>query len=244
MTDSNKIEELNQRVDQLKKVLAQKRSRTNFFNTSTLIVGLLVLALLTAYFAVGYYQFADITRPEMVLKFGKAELEKNLTQVRQTMSDEIKRAAPGWAEEISAELINGMPNFREFLEESITGVIDEQIEKGKVITKEKFVSMIEDNRQDFEEAIELMGDEDASQAFVDRIMPIMEKEYVPNMRFDAIQILGVLDDLNQRLAKLEKGENLNEIEKQQRYILGLTRTLRLNELPPSPDDPDPRQADQ
>lgn len=222
---------LEERIDMLTRELAGKRRSTNWATNLTLLVGMLIIILLCVYFGIGYYIINDSTRPERIVQSAKGMIEEYAWEARNAAVDEIRASAPGWAEEVSNQFINRMPGMRKQAESALTQVLEEQLQRGRQITTEQFAIMLRENREDFREAIETLSDDGDTQEFVARIMPIVEKQYVPALRNDAIQILGVLDDLNRRLDRLATADDLNPVEEQQRHILGLARLLREERAP-------------
>ena len=215
-----------QRIDKLTKEIARKRGKTNFGSTATLVIGLLAMGLLTAYFLYGYMEFQWVTQPENLVNYGKDEFDRNLVKVRAMAEEEIKKSAPDWAREISEEVVNNMPTAREQIEETLKSMLDEQLEEGQKITAAKFQQIVQDNRKDFAEAIESMTSEGGSEEFAEKVVPILEREVSVDMRYSAVQALGIFSDVNSRLEKLATGEGLNEIEQQMRYVLGLVKRLQ------------------
>jgi hypothetical protein len=217
---------LEERIDLLTKELASKRRATNWGTNLTLLVGLLALVLLCGYFGFGYYMFDNNTQPETIVSAAKMYLQDYSEQGRQIASEEVRKSAPVWAREVSRELIANMPSMREKAETTIVGYFDEQLERSEKLTTEQFSKIMEENRDEFEEAIGIIMEEGSSDEFVTKIMPIIEKRYAPEMKANVSNVLGGLQDINRRLRKLAKSKTLNPIEEQQKHILGLTRLLR------------------
>ena len=151
-------------------------------------------------------------------------------QARQVASQEVRKSAPIWAQEASRELIANMPSFREKAETAIVQYLDEQLEKTQQQTASGFADLMDENRGSFAEAIDIIVKEEGSDEFVNKIMPIIEDNYAPELKDSVTSTLGTLQDLNRRMKKLARGQNLNEIEQQQKHILGLTRLLRDQEI--------------
>ena len=85
---------------------------------------------------------------------------------------------------------------------------------------------MEENRADFKDAIDVIVKDGGSDEFMDKIMPIIEREYAPDMKDSVSNALSAIQELNRRIEKLSMGLELNPIEEQQKHILGLTRLLR------------------
>ena len=226
MSTSNTPSHTEERIDMLVKELARKRRATNWGTNLSLIIGLLAIAALCVYFGYGYFALDGITKPAEVVKFGKSYLDDYSREARKIAATEVKKSAPIWAQEASRELVANMPTFREKAETSIADYLDKQLEQTHAVTEQEFAKLMDNNRVDFAEAIEIIIKDGGSDEFVEKIMPVIEREYAPDMKASVSNALGAIQELNRRVEKLARGTNLNPVEEQQKHILGLTRLLR------------------
>ena len=215
-----------QRIDLLTKELASKRRSVNWSTNLTLIVGLLAILALFGYFGYGYNELNSITQPDQILAAASSYLDDYSIEARKAAAEEVRKSAPVWAQEASKELVASMPSLREKTEESVAQYFDAQLQISQNMTRKEFAKIMRDNRDDFEDAINLIIEEGKSSEFVDRVMPIIEENYAADMKANVAKALGGLQDINRRIDRLARGKNLNPIEQQQRQILGLTRRLR------------------
>jgi hypothetical protein len=217
---------IEQRIDLLTKELASKRRSTNWSTNLTLIIGLLAILALCGYFGYGYNELNSITKPDQILAAAAGYLDEYSVEARKAAAVEVRKSAPVWAKEASKELVANMPTLREKTEESVAQYFDSQLQAGQNMTRGEFEIILRDNRDDFEEAINLIVEEGNSDEFVDQVLPIIEKNYGRDLKANVAKVLGGLQDMSRRIDKLARGKNLNPIEEQQRQILGLTRRLR------------------
>ena len=215
-----------ERINILVKELARKRRSTNWGSNLSLLLGLGIIVALCAYFSYGYYQFDDFTKPENIVTYANSYLDDYSVQAREMAAAEVKKSAPIWAKEASRELVANMPMLREKAEATITQYLEDQLNQTEQQTSAGFVNLMDENRADFAEAIDLVVKEGSSDDFVDKVMPLIEQNYAPHMKTTAKDTLGILEQINQRVERLARGQNLNVIEEQQKHILGLTRLLR------------------
>jgi hypothetical protein len=215
---------MEERIDLLTKELAAKRKSTNFSSNASLILGLLSILLLCGYFGYGYYAMKEMTRPEIIVQSASTWLETYSVEARQAAAEEIRKSAPVWAQEAIKELVANVPAFREKAELAIADYFDRQLSETQDSTKKEFSKIMRNNREEFEEAINLIVESDKPEEFVDTVLPIIEENYATDMRANVSSVLGGLQDFNERLDHLAEGENLNPLEQQQRHILGLTRS--------------------
>ena len=223
MTNTSHVEE---RIDHLVKELAGKRRITSLGTNLSLLVGLISIALLCVYFGYGYFMLDELTKPETVVGSAKAYLEDNSPQTMEIAAAEVRNSAPIWANQASQEFIASMPTVREQAEVALMSYIDEQLAETQKLTSEGFEDMMDKHQADFADAINMMVAGGDSAVFTEKVMPLIEEAYAPEMKESVLNTLGILQEINRRMEKLATGKDLNEIELQQRKILGLTRLLR------------------
>ena len=223
MTNTSHVEE---RIDHLVKELAGKRRITSLGTNLSLLVGLISIALLCVYFGYGYFMLDELTKPETVVGSAKAYLEDNSPQAMEIAAAEVRNSAPIWANQASQEFIASMPTVREQAEVALMSYIDEQLAETQKLTSEGFENMMDRHQADFADAINMMVAGGDSAVFTEKVMPLIEEAYAPEMKESVLNTLGILQEINRRMEKLATGKDLNEIELQQRKILGLTRLLR------------------
>lgn len=214
------------RINQLHKELIGKRRATNWSSNIVLVLGLLIILALCGYFGYGYRELDSVTQPREIVGAAKSYLEDFSVEARKTAGEEVQKSAPIWAKQASTELLANMPKMRESAEESFTQYFDEQVQKTKEFTRAEFSKIVTDNRSDFDEAINMLVEKGKSDEFVAKVMPIIEQQYAADMPTQVSNVLGGLQFINQQLEKLALGQDLNPIEQQQRYILGLARLMR------------------
>ncbi|MDG1895205.1 MAG: hypothetical protein P8J37_09870 [Fuerstiella sp.] len=65
-------------------------------------VTVVVLALLSFYFAYGYREFSKLLQPQEIVSLGAALVDDNVSVVREAIQDEVSQSAPVWAEQLSS----------------------------------------------------------------------------------------------------------------------------------------------
>lgn len=211
MSTTNTSSYLEERIDLLTKELASKRRATNWASNLSLILGLIVILLLCGYFGYGYYMFNDITNPKTVVASAKSYLDDLSIEARQTAGEEVKKSAPIWAQQASVELVANMPTLREKAEVAIGQYFDDQVQQSQDIARREFTRLIEENRKDFDEAIKIISEEGKSEEFVSKVMPLIEKQSGNDIQTQVTNVLGGLEFINEQLAKLSRGQDLNPI---------------------------------
>jgi len=226
MSTSSTTGHMEERIDQLNKELVAKRRATNWSSNLVLVIGMLAILFLCGYFGYGYYMFDDITNPRKIVNAAKSYVEDLSIEARRTAGEEVKKSAPIWAKQASVELVANMPTIREKAEITFTQYFDEQVLATKDMTRTEFAKIVENNRGEFKEAIDTLVQQGKSDEFVAKVMPIIEQQYATDMQSQVQDVLGGLQFINEQLDKLSANKELNPIEQQQRYILGLARLMR------------------
>ncbi len=226
MTTNNSSTHFEQRIDLLAKELASKRRSVNWFANLSLVVGILVLLTLGGYFGYGYNELNSMTKPDQILAAASNQLNEYSEEARKFAAVEVRKFAPLWAEEASLKLIQSLPSLREKTEESLAQFFDNQLQSRQKKTRREFAMVLRDNRDDFENAINIIVEQNDSSQFVDQVMPIIEKNYGAELKANVGEALSGLREANRRIVELAQGKDLNLIEQQQRQILGLLRLLR------------------
>ncbi len=214
---------MEERIDLLTKELAAKRRSTNWSTNLTLVLGFLSILLLCGYFGYGYYALNDLTQPKTIVASATTYINEFSVEARKAAAEEVRKSAPIWAQEASKELVANMPNLRETAEGTIANYFDRQLDETQTATRREFTRIMQEHRDVFEEAINLVVEDNKADEFSDKILPIIEENYAVDLRSNVANVLGGLQEFNKRLDKLAAGKDLNPIEEQQRHIIGLTR---------------------
>ena len=143
---------LSDRINVLTQKLSQQEASISRSTTVTMVVGVIALALLTAYFYFGYGEIAKLLEPKTLVPYGAGMLEDNLPDARQRMVQLVNDSAPAWAEQVSQNLRQSIPTAREKLEDYILSQTDDMLVQTTKITEEKFRATIQENRELVERA--------------------------------------------------------------------------------------------
>jgi len=145
---------LNKRLDSALAELETQRHRVKRSSIISVCIGGALLALLTAYFTVGYVKILEfVNRPEEAVALVGQTLEDMLPDARQQLETMIVEDASEWAEMASEELLASAPDIREQLEGLIFDQTEVLVEKLSGFTEEKFKEFLEDQRPLFESTI-------------------------------------------------------------------------------------------
>lgn len=226
---------LSDRINVLTQKLSQQEASISRSTTVTMVVGVIALALLTAYFYFGYGEIAKLVEPKTLVPYGAGMLEDNLPDARQRMVQLVNDSAPAWAEQVSQNLRQSIPTAREKLEDYILSQTDDMLVQTTKITEEKFRATIQENRELVEKGFnELANSEDLSDVTLDALVAALDQQLQSDMRDQAEAVLDTLQHLRNRVQKLVVGKELDEEEQSERRILMLARRLQVMEADPTP----------
>src|SRR5436309_10914621 len=97
---------LKDRLDQLNRELARERRRTQRATALTLVVGLIVVALLSGYFAYGYIKIAPVIKPQFLLDVAEDTIQRELPKGRVKLEEQIIKSSPEWAQRLSQQALD------------------------------------------------------------------------------------------------------------------------------------------
>ena len=196
----------------------------------TLIVAVIALCLMTAYFVYGYQQFASILKPTELVATVAGMVDENIEPARESLVAEIEKSAPTWAESLSIQAIEATPSLRESLEEYILSQSEESIGKVVSLTEDRFKGILSQHHDEVQNLVtELTTNEQASKEVIDALQQVLNDEIGRDMQANAGEVLETLNLLTHRVDKLAKGKNLSEEEKLERQALMIVRRLQLEE---------------
>ncbi len=226
------------RVDQLAQKLSQHEAALNRSSTTMLIVGLLALALLSAYFYFGYHMIADLLEPKHLVPFGANMLETNLPTAREAITKQISDSAPAWADQLSVQARNSLPTLRVKLEDYVLAQTGDMLGQATKLTEEQFRKTIAENRELLDRGFEeLAASETLSDESLQALVVALEQQLQADMKADAETVLDTLQDLRARVQRLQSGKETDEVEQIARRVLMIARRLQLMEADPQPIQP-------
>ncbi|MBM4002848.1 MAG: hypothetical protein FJ295_06100 [Planctomycetes bacterium] len=214
-------------LESTQQMLGRTASRLRLANSFTLIVGVLLVALLAGYFIFGYRQLAEIMEPDTLVAAASTWIEEQLPVARRTVQDEVTRHAPDWAESLSKQAQNSLPDLRGKLEEHVLLQVDEMAEKAMDISEVEFRKFLRDNREPLRKSFEeLAVNPQLADESLQLIEEMVDREFQFNMREGADDLFAILNLMTAKLSRLKSGKDLDELEQLERRVLMLARRLQ------------------
>lgn len=193
-------------------------------------VGLVLMALLLGYFVWGFAKINELFNPDQIVPLAGVMVEDNLPGLRQSLQTSLAEQAPVWAEGLSTSAIEAAPSAREQLEDYAMEQTAASIEQAAAVGEREFRAILRDNRTVFEETLEkLSDDEEYSEETLAIFRNAVNEQLGQDMQDQALEVLGTLIALREKLEKLAAGETMNREEATERHALMMIRHLQLRE---------------
>ena len=234
------------RLDKVHTDLARRRWWLNFSNRSFMIIGLLLMALLTAYFTFGYVQIKDLANSQnlyalfeqnvraVAIPGRNQRVPTTLSQARAYIEKEIAEGAPKLAAQASEQLMNSAPKMREYAEDFAIDQAQSLLDRGAQMTEAKFRELVTKNRYLIQQCMkDLEENEEVAEERLDELVAAMEHELDADLRGQVEQVLNTLHFLNDRLVTLSEGERLTSEGQLERQLVMILRRIQLQEGDPS-----------
>jgi hypothetical protein len=197
------------------------------------IVFIVVIILGIGYFWYGFSQIAPAAEPEELVSLLAGPIDDKLEELRVDLTKMLVDAAPGIAEDLSSQAIEGMPAARKALEGHIIAQLETEIETLISTGETEFVKILQENKEEFERTLDDLADnQDATDTTVEIFFEAIKKEMGQDMHDQAQQVLGTLIALREKGESLASGSGLNFVSHAERRILMTARRLQLTEADP------------
>jgi len=196
----------------------------------TAFVGIILMVLMLGYFAYGYNEIKDLTKPENLVALGGQLVDESLPQVLNLVKNTVESSAPDWAQALSDQAIGATPTIRESLEDHILAETEGVIANGASLGENEFRKILRENKSSFEDTLgDLAKDEEFSEETLKIFLDAVNKEMGRDMQDQAHEVLGTLIALNDKLKKLSSNSSLNKEEALERQTLMVIRRLQIQE---------------
>ncbi len=222
-TEASRLASVEKELNTLERRLKREARMSTF-------VTVVVLALLSFYFAYGYREFSKIIQPQEIVSLGAALVDDNVSVVREAIQDEVSGSAPVWAEQLSNQAIEAVPLAREQLEEFAVAQAKASIEEYVSISEDEFRRVLKENHNEFQGLVnELSSEREATDEVVAALEEVLNKELGGDMQIAAEDVLETLELAHEKLVRLGIGEDLSRDERKERQVMMLFRRLQIDE---------------
>jgi len=222
-----------ERLDQAQRELARLRARINRSAVLTGIVGVLALLLLAGYFYYGARLWAEVTEPETLVNYAHTTFDDYLHDARGMIEREVTKSAPGWAADLSKQLLAGVPDARKKLEVVVVDELDKSIQEADLITETELRKFLRAHRKEMDEHFkELAKHPKLAEQSVAELFTALEDDLQVDLKADAAKLLKMVKAANRNWRELQHGRKLSEDQKLERRAWMVGRLLYLQTFEP------------
>ena len=199
--------------------------------TITVCVGVVLIGFMSFYFSFGLKEIGSLSDPQLLIGLAKDQMQVNNlptspADLQKWLDDQITENAPVIAEQFSQQAVEMAPSVRLTVENYAVGQMGLLVDQGTAFTAEQFSEMVDDNRVTIEGALnDLAENEELSEATMEELIGLLEKELATDIQEQASLVLGTLQVLNAKLERLATADDLNEEEQAERAALMIARRL-------------------
>jgi len=221
------------RLAATERLLRDQTARIRRGTVLTLVVGLLLLGLMAAYFYYGYTEISSIAKPETLVQAAATKIQDQIPDIRKAAEDEVAKSAPVWAASLSQQAQSSLPTLREKLEAYAIEQVDQTAAQTISLTEAEFRRFLRENRETLEQGFrELATSPELADESLNRVQAALEARFRGSMEEGSQDMFATLHDLNSKIARLKTGQNLSQEEQLERQILMQARRLQLEQADP------------
>jgi len=233
MSKSPSSSSLEDRLDSVQRELAAQQRKLVGRTRFTGFIAAIVLVALSVYFYYGYTQLNELTEPTKLVALAENTIVDNLAPARKILEDEIKSGAPGWADQLSREVQESLPQAREELEKYIVEQMEMMIDATGALTEEQLRGFFKDNHDVLERGLQdLASSPDMAEQTMQELIAALDKQLSKQMHDEALELFATLALMSEKLARLKSGQGLNAEQQLERQVLMLTRRMQLETVEP------------
>ena len=226
---------LTERMNKLTQKISQQEAAIHCSTRTTATIGLIALVVLGGYFYYGYTEIAKLLEPKTLVGSATGLLDQNLPAARDALIAQINNSAPAWAQQVSLQAQEAVPELRLKLEDYVLTETDKLANQVTTLTEDKFRKAMHDNHDIIEKGFqELATSDKLSEESLKVLVTALEQELKTDMQAQSEAVLETLRFLSARIQRLSIGKGLDEEERCERRIAMLSRRLKLMEADPRP----------
>lgn len=191
---------------------------------------LIVLFIIQAAFFItlAYQRVAAMANPERLGDLAEEYLEENYQELRQVMKQQITKAAPAIAKELSLEARQSLPEARKQVADFLIVHVDRGLEKGAKFSEQQFREFLETNRDTVQRGLQEVKElPKEAEALVIDLEKAIEKQLGVDIQKQAQNLLALHRAVNKKLERLTSDQSLEPRELLEQRMLRIARTIQL-----------------
>jgi hypothetical protein len=224
---------LSQRINDLESQIRADRDRLNRGSALTLAVGIVVLAILSAYFFYGYSQLSTFLKHENLVDAAEHYVIQTVQDSRVAAERHVKENAPSWAEMSSKSVVEAVPDLRVKLQGLVFDSVDGALKEGAKASGDVFGEFLKKNRTLVHEGIiKLSGKPEDAEAFITDVAIAMQNELEGDVRNPTKELYRAVQSLTDLLQKTKTDGPLPPVLASKRELFMLWKRWLLDAAPP------------
>jgi hypothetical protein len=207
---------VDQRIVSINEALDNQIRRSNRTRNTTLIVGVILLAIICGYFAWAGYQVRQIMNPKDLAGVAAYQLVSFIKEYRPTAEREARANAGPLVNRLVDEVLeNQLPSGRRYLETYAKEKSDEALDKMTAYLLDELQTGLEANRQSIIEMSENLETGEGREAFKESLVAVIRESVDdPEITTQLDEYAYALRDLEGTLTRITTGgENLTPSDK-------------------------------
>lgn len=235
------------RLERAEREMRGLAGRAHVSNWLTLLLGLLVLGALSAYFWMGYSELNKFLQPGELVGVAQGLLDQQIPQARTELESQIKASAPELARSLSQQAMAAIPQARVWLADTVVGQIKEGLDQTSLVTLDQLRDFLRRNKGLIERDLNTLSTSATlAEDELDEMVRLLETELGEDFRTRAFALYETANGIQEHLDKLAAGTDLSDRDKTTRRILTYIRlyqTEATGDRPlPKPGESSPRRA--
>ncbi len=218
-------------LDEAQAIVSSLKTRARGAANLVLVTGVIVIGLMVVYFTTFLNSLEEVTEPQALVNIATDLVDENLPEVTAALEQEVVRSAPEWASGLSRQAIAAVPTVRERLEATILQRVGATLERGSVLTEERFVVFLDNHRAMITDDLKaLAASSELAEQRLEALTTALEGELRDDLEAEFADLFEALVRMNAKLERLAMDEDLTETEQLERRVLGLARQIQDSEV--------------
>lgn len=218
---------LNQ-VEQLEKKIDAQIARAKAMQTTTLVIGVVLIVIIIGYFMFMASQVRKMMVPQDLAEIAGDQIRTRVTELTPELEKAARENAPKLVDSLVNEIIeNQLPSGRQFLEEMIKEESTRQLDRMENILVESFREVIDQNDEAIRSLVEALKNDEGRETFQESIRALLLEALNDGEINVALDSYGMaLEEVNGLLLRLSSpDEELTNEERITKQLIVVVREL-------------------
>ena len=147
---------------------------------------------------------------------------------------DVKRSAPGWAEELSKQALKSIPDARKRLEDTVLEQIAENLKQADLVTEQHFRTFLSKNKDKLATDLKHLSTSDKlADGPLEELAVALDEALQTDLKEQSKQALKGLSSLVRRMKHLRANKGLTQEETLERRLVQVCRRLQMEKVDPA-----------